>query len=173
VTPGPQEAGGVRTATVADLAAVERVEQAAERSVQIESVRAAILDPERVVLVAVVDGEVVGWAKTHLYPDADGPAPAGHYLGGVTVAPEHRRQGVGAALTAARLAWLAPRTAVVHYLVNAANTASIELHRRWGFREVARGRAFHRVPFAGGAGLLMAADLSPAVSAAGAPRSPG
>jgi len=149
----------VRTATIEDLPAVERVDAAADRSATADAVRAAVLDPQRLVVVAEVDGAVVGWAKTHLFARPDGPAPAGHYLGGVTVHPAWRRRGLGAALTEARLDWLGERTDRVHYVVNAANSASIALHRRWGFQEVARAPSFHRVPFAGGLGLLLTARL--------------
>jgi ribosomal protein S18 acetylase RimI-like enzyme len=109
------------------------------------------------VVVAEVGGDVVGWAKTHLYPVPDGAAPAGHYLGGVTVRPDARRRGVGRALTDARMAWVGLRAARVHYLVNAQNQVSIAMHERWGFREIARGPAFHHVTFAGGVGLVLRA----------------
>jgi hypothetical protein len=37
---------------------------------------------DRVVFVAVTQGEVVGVAKTHFHADSEGSSPAGHYLGG-------------------------------------------------------------------------------------------
>ncbi|WP_461164410.1 hypothetical protein [Arthrobacter sp. R4-81] len=46
----------------------------------------------RLVLVAVMKGEVVGAVKTHYHSDPDGMAPAGHYLAGVVVAPRFRRR---------------------------------------------------------------------------------
>ncbi|WP_277208625.1 GNAT family N-acetyltransferase [Isoptericola croceus] len=155
----------VRPATVDDLPAVERVQDAAGQALLLDGIRAAILDSGRLVIVAEADGAeagrvVVGWAKTHLYPRPDGVAPAGHYLGGVTVHPAWRRRGVATALTEVRMAWIGTGTNRAFYVVNAGNAASIALHKRWGFREVARGPSFHSVTFTGGAGLLMAADLN-------------
>ncbi|WP_402461804.1 GNAT family N-acetyltransferase [Isoptericola aurantiacus] len=161
---GPSDGGidglEIREATIADLAAVARVDAAAGRPTHVEGLRAAVLDPDRLVVVARAGDVVVGWAKTHLFGRSDGVAPAGHYLGGVTVHPAWRRRGVGTALTAVRLDWLGPVTDRVHYTVNARNTASIALHRRWGFQEVARAPSFHRVRFAGGVGLLLTSRTS-------------
>ncbi len=38
---------------------------------------------DRLVVVAEVEGQVVGIAKTHFHKEPDGDAPAGHYRGGV------------------------------------------------------------------------------------------
>ncbi|MEG3615883.1 GNAT family N-acetyltransferase [Isoptericola haloaureus] len=163
----------VRRAREDDLLAIEEVQEAAGRGELLDGVRAALHDPQRLVVVAEAAGAVVGWAKTHVHATSDGVAPAGHYLGGVTVAPAWRRRGVGTALTATRMDWLARRTGRVHYVVNAANTASIALHAPWGFREVVRSSALHGVRFAGGVGVLLRADLpapAPTVSAAGGTR---
>ncbi|HEY3575721.1 MAG TPA: GNAT family N-acetyltransferase [Arthrobacter sp.] len=119
-----------------------------------------ISDPDRHIVVAVTGGSIVGWAKTHLWNYADDQAPAGHYLGGVTVLPQWRRRGIAAALTEARLAWISEREREAWYVVNARNTASIELHRRWNFVEVARGPKFHTTTFEGGMGFLMRANLA-------------
>ncbi len=91
-------------------------------------------------LVAVTQGEVVGVAKTHLHPHPDGGAPAGHYLGGVVVAPGFRRRGVGSALTRARLEWIWSRASTAYYFTNEHNTASIRMHETlgFGFRPVVR-----------------------------------
>lgn len=123
-----------------------------------DSYRCVISDPNRLVLVAEAGGTVVGWAKTHFWARGDGPARAGHYLGGVTVDPDWRRQGIGARLTQARLNWIWDRSPLAWYVVNAENSASIELHRRWGFAQVAKGRRFHTTAFDGGSGLLMCAQ---------------
>ena len=72
---------------------------------------AAMADPNRHVVVATVEGAVIGWGKTHYWDHDDGPALSGHYLGGVTVLPAWRRRGVGAALTDARLRWAGSSTA--------------------------------------------------------------
>ncbi|MFF2841186.1 GNAT family N-acetyltransferase [Paenarthrobacter sp. NPDC057981] len=130
---------------------------------------AAITDDGRLVLVAEAQPDmtsgsgsaVVGWAKTHQYGVGDGPAPAGQYLGGVTVVPDLRRHGLAAALTSARLEWIWRRADTAWCVVNARNEASLALHRQWGFHEVARGSAFHGVTFDGGKGVLLAAARSP------------
>jgi len=119
----------------------------------------AIADPDRLVVVALAGGAVVGYAKTHRYPDADGPAPAGHYLGGIAVAPDARRLGAATLLTQARLDWIRGRTDTAFYFTNARNAASLALHARWGFVEVARGAAFRGVTFEGGTGILLSAPL--------------
>jgi aminoglycoside 6'-N-acetyltransferase I len=104
-----------------------------------------------------VNDEIIGWGKTHFWSYADGPAPAGHYLGGVTVSPESRRQGIARALTQARLDWIWDRSDAAWYVVNPDNLASIELHRQWGFIEVARAARLHTTNFTGGTGLLFRA----------------
>lgn len=118
----------------------------------------AMSDPDRLVLVAEADGQLVGWAKTHYWDHSDGPAPAGHYLGGVTVDGRWRRQGIAARLTQERLDWIWARSHEAWYVVNAENDASIELHRRWGFARVAERAHFHTTTFAGGRGLLLRAE---------------
>ncbi|MEH0109044.1 GNAT family N-acetyltransferase [Tersicoccus sp. MR15.9] len=128
------------------------------RGGSLDSVEKALTDPDRVVLVATsADGEVVGWAKTHRWCDDDPPAPAGHYLGGVTVAEDWRRRGIGTALTLRRMAWVRERANVAWCVVNARNTASLALHRALGFVEAARGPRFHTTTFDGGLGILLRA----------------
>jgi aminoglycoside 6'-N-acetyltransferase I len=72
----------------------------------------------------------------------------------LTVAADHRRRGIGRALTGARLDWIWQRSHDAWFVVNALNTASIDLHRDWGFEEVARGESFHGIAFSGGEGIL-------------------
>lgn len=160
-----------RQAREADVPGIVAVELAADRTPPAlagnfgAGIRAAIADPSRLVLVTEASSSlsteggaaVVGWAKTHHWDYADGAAPAGHYLGGVTVEPEFRRNGVAAQLTQARLEWIWNRSEAAWYVVNARNEASLALHRRWGFREVARGPSFHTVTFDVGEGLLLKA----------------
>ena len=87
-------------------------------------------------IVAERDGQVLGWAGWTGYDD-----PADYYAGvaecAVYVAPEARRQGVGAELLTG-LANEAPKFGV-HKLVAkifTSNESSIALFRRCGFRDV-------------------------------------
>ncbi|ALV44003.1 GCN5 family acetyltransferase [Pseudarthrobacter sulfonivorans] len=148
----------MRPAGPADLEAIAAIEQSSGRGpLSPTAMAAAVADPDRHVVVATVDGAVIGWGKTHHWDHDDGPAPSGHYLGGVTVLPAWRRRGVGAALTEERLRWVWARAPQAWYVVNADNLVSIELHRRWNFTETARGPRFHTTTFTGGLGLLMCA----------------
>lgn len=126
----------IRESTLGDLGHVSAVCNASGRTRWTGEMIAPRID--RVVLVAVTQGEVAGVAKTHLHPNPDGSAPAGHYLGGVVVAPGFRRGGVGSALTRARLEWIWSRASFAYYFTNEHNTASIKMHETLGFRPVAR-----------------------------------
>ncbi|RAN74228.1 GNAT family N-acetyltransferase [Bacillus sp. SRB_336] len=149
----------VRPASDLDIPGILDVNNRAGRSANSPASGAlAISDPGRQVVVATVAGRTAGWAKTHYWDHADGAAPAGQYLGGVTVVPDVGRRGVATALTDARLDWIWKRCATAWYVVNADNLSSIALHRGWGFAEVAEGRSFHSTQFTGGVGLLMRAD---------------
>jgi aminoglycoside 6'-N-acetyltransferase I len=146
---------GIRRATPTDREFIAGVQRKSLRMpVSSGTLELLIADPNREVLVAIDEEVMVGWAKTHYWPEDDGAAGAGHYLGGVTVLPSHRRRGVAAALTAARLSWIWQRATSAWCLVNAQNLASIDLHKRWGFQEIARGREFHGTDFAGGTGVV-------------------
>ncbi len=163
----PPAAVTLRPATKGDIEAILRIEIAAGRSPAsigtARGYRRAVADPQRCVVVAEVADDarrtVVGWAKTHHHLEQVDDAPSGHYLGGITVEPWWRRRGVAAALTEARMGWIAARAAEVFYVVNARNRASIALHRRWGFEEVLRAPRLMGLEFAGGVGLLMRADI--------------
>jgi GNAT superfamily N-acetyltransferase len=148
----------VRHAVEDDIGGILETQARAGRTATgADALSAAICDQARLVVVASLDGDIVGWGKTHFWAYPDGPAPAGQYLGGVTVMPDLRRRGIAVALTQARLDWIWERTATAWYLVNPANRASIDLHRQWGFSEVARGAKFHTTHFTGGVGLLLRA----------------
>lgn len=148
----------VRSATPGDAPFISMVQRAAERpEFRRSAIDAAMEDAQRLIMVGMVGGRVVGWAKTHHWDRPDANAPAGHYLGGVTVDPNSRRLGVGTALTEARLAWIWERSVDAWYVVNIQNTASIALHERWGFEEVARAPQFHTTAFSGGTGILLRA----------------
>lgn len=134
----------VREATDADLdATVELI--AAHRGGDVEQWRrlfdTALHDPQRHFVVAILDGRVVGFGHTKLVEgdqDHDASPPAGWYLSGVTVDPSHRRQGIGTALTRARLDRLRGSTDVVHYAAELDNTATLALHALFGFRDTGR-----------------------------------
>lgn len=121
----------IRAATMGDVEQVRDISMASGR----DSWSAGVLMPApgRLVVIAEVNGELVGAAKTHFHEQGDGAVPAGHYLGGVMVAPAHRRRGVGSALTRARLEWMWSRTDRAYYFANEHNTASIQLHEAFGF----------------------------------------
>lgn len=126
----------IRESTLDDLGHVNVVCDASDRARWTGEMIAPGSD--RVVLVAVTQGEIVGVAKTRLHQDPEGSAPAGHYLGGVVVAPGFRRRGVGSALTRARLEWIWSRASIAYYFTNEHNTASIRMHETLGFGPVAR-----------------------------------
>ncbi|WP_460462733.1 GNAT family N-acetyltransferase [Arthrobacter pigmenti] len=147
----------VRAALLNDVESITAVEKISGRPVVDRSVfEEAIGDKNRLVVVAATQDEVIGWAKTHHFGEPGHRAPAGHYLGGVTVVPEFRRTGVGSMLTEARLDWIWSRSSEAWYTVNAKNLVSIQLHQKWGFREVARGPKFHSTVFRG-VGVLFCA----------------
>lgn len=98
--------------------------------------------------VAAIGHEVVGFARTRrMNHGRDGVPlvlPEGWYLTGVIVHPTWRRRGLGEALTEARLAWLRQRTDAAYYVASRQNRASIALHERFGFQEIARGFDYPR-----------------------------
>lgn len=156
----------LRPATAADVEAVAAIEARARRTLQPDALRRAIGTPDRLVLVAEHLGQdgsttMVGWAQTHHHTTVVDAAPAGHYLGGLTVDPDWRRQGIATALTDARMAWISQRAEQVYYVVNATNDASINLHRHWSFVEVARAPQLTGILFTGGTGILMRASSGP------------
>ncbi|GAB3556617.1 hypothetical protein GCM10027344_02900 [Spelaeicoccus albus] len=110
-------------------------------------------------VVAKSDDVLVGWAKTKHFEDPDKAAPAGHYLMGVTVAPNFRRMGVASALVKTRLDWIRQRDNLAYYFTNVSNEASIALHRNPDFYEFARGPQFRSIPFDGEHGILSCANL--------------
>jgi len=115
------------------------------------------------VFVAQRAGEIVGYARLAWQtPGANGGrnAPDGFYFSGIFVHPAHRRRGIGRALTLARAQWTAQRRERAFFVVNAANHASMDLHRELGFREVSRDFDFPGITFTGGEGVLFEADPS-------------
>ena len=109
------------------------------------------------VLVATLEGVPVAYGVAHRM--ALPGLPDGWYLGGVVVTPTHRRLGIAARLTRARLDWIAARAERAYYFTNERNRASVDLHAHFGFREVVRGLAVPGLTFTGGVGLLFGVDL--------------
>lgn len=121
------------------------------------ALRGGLDSPDHGGFVAVVAGEVVGYATVGwLSPVANGGrnAPDGWYLTGLTVADRLRRRGVGRALTVARLDWLTGLATEVWYFAAAANLASLDLHRGLGFEDVTTDFEIAGVGFTGGLGVL-------------------
>jgi ribosomal protein S18 acetylase RimI-like enzyme len=152
----------IRRTTEADLDACARlIAGHDERPLARHRERLArdLAEPDRVLsLVATLAGatacaarEVVASGRLAWHqPAPDAPpdiAPAGWYLIGLIVAPEHRGAGIGLALTDARIRWALERAPEVWYFTGTANTASYAMHARLGFEEVTRRFSFPRVPF--------------------------
>jgi ribosomal protein S18 acetylase RimI-like enzyme len=120
-------------------------------------------NPEHHLVVAESNATIVGYGRARLFePGAEAPpdtAPAGYYLTGVFVAPEHRRRGIGLALTKARLDWIGRRASEAWFFAHAGNVASIDLHRLLGFEEVSRRFSFPGLAFEGGEGVLFRLEL--------------
>ncbi|HAM44048.1 MAG TPA: N-acetyltransferase [Propionibacteriaceae bacterium] len=114
-------------------------------------------DPERLLVVAEIDGTVVGHACAgwqHFDRHLAHNVKDGWYLTGVIVEPDSRRRGVGRHLVQARLDWLSTRADRAWYFASAQNEASLQLHREFGFSEVTRTFEVPGVTFTGGVGVL-------------------
>jgi len=102
--------------------------------------RSSRANPTYRLLVAEREGEVLGYGvATRFKPPEGSPenvAPAGLYLMGLIVHPEHRRQGAGAALVASRLDWIYEQDELAYYFGDDANTATVALHNSFGFQPV-------------------------------------
>lgn len=113
---------------------------------------------ERGLWVAASDTTVLAYARAARFvqePDAPpDTAPSGWYLTGLVVASQHRRHGIGEALTIVRIGHLAGRTDIIRYFANSQNLPTIALHERLGFAEVTRRFKYPGVEFAGGEGVL-------------------
>jgi len=121
--------------------------------------------PRNVLLVAELHGTLAGFGRTrYLQPALEDTAANvvadGWYLAGLIVAAGRRRLGIGAALTRARLAWIAELADEAFYFASASNRASVELHRRFGFAEVTRTFSVPGVRFERGDGVLFRVALT-------------
>lgn len=118
---------------------------------------------DRATVVGLLDGAVAGYGTAGWFEpsskDPNSAIPDGWYLLGLVVSPQFRRHGVGQQLTAARLGWLAARSARVWYFVSSTNHASIDLHTKLGFQLIATTIAVPGVTFTDG-GQLYAVDLA-------------
>ncbi len=116
------------------------------------------------VLAADIDSRVVGFGRARYLGARDlpagDPAPDGWYLTGVVVDPAFRRLGAGSVLTAERLRWIAERADTAYYFANSRNHATLALHERFAFVEIARGPTFAGTTFTGGEGILFRVDLA-------------
>lgn len=121
--------------------------------------------PDTCLLVAGDHGHITGYGRALRFapPPAAPPslAPAGYYLAGLVVHPDHRGQGTGEQITRARMAWAATRAPEIWYFTNATNYPSQRLHRRLGFSEITRDFTYPGVTFTGGTGILYRALLAP------------
>ena len=121
---------------------------------------------DRLLVVGERAGEVIGYGRVlRFVPEPDAPAdiaPSGYYLMGLVVHPDHRRRGVAAALTQARLDWISRHANEAWYFANARNAASIALHAPFGFEEVTRSFFYPRVDFDRGEGILFRRRLGSA-----------
>jgi ribosomal protein S18 acetylase RimI-like enzyme len=147
----------IRPATAGDLDACARLVAALdERSLERHRERLArdLAEPERShLLVATPAGEpdriVASGRVSRFTPPRDAPAdvaPAGWYLIGLVVAPEHRGRGIGRALTEARIAHAFERAPEVWYFTAPDNEPSLRLHAALGFTEVTRDFSFPGAP---------------------------
>ncbi|MFI2609544.1 GNAT family N-acetyltransferase [Kitasatospora sp. NPDC018619] len=151
----------VAEATEADVpapAALQARARGGSADAWADRIRRALRNECGLVVTAKAAGRAVGYATAAFLPEhpVDG-APAGCYLTGAAVNPAWRRRGIARLLTRHRMAWAWERAPVLWCFVSARNGASLDLHRRLGFRQVASGPAFQGVGFAGGEGRLLRA----------------
>jgi aminoglycoside 6'-N-acetyltransferase I len=154
------EAAVVRPASADDvnaIAMIEHITRGGDLGEWVERLRADLRHRARWLFAASHFDSVIGFGRVAMLDEAaDGPA--GFYLGGVTVVPTHRRQGVGTALTIHRLAWIWERAELAWCVVNVRNAASLLMHEHLGFIEVRQRARIHGVEFDGGVGVLLRAE---------------
>ncbi len=140
VEPSPHVRLGVQIATSEHVDAIASL--IAKSTCKLEGdcarrVRAELDNPDKLLVVALVEGDVIGWARAcYVAPSpfaAPNAAPEGWYLMGLFIDRPWRRHGLGAQLTAARLEWLARHTGRVLYIAEPGNQATRLLHDEFGF----------------------------------------
>lgn len=161
----PLDGVELRRATRDDLPAIARLMEMrgdGDRAGWIDRL-GYFLDQGELIQVALHDEDLIGYGRLAWQTPGDWGgrnAPDGYYLSGMIVDPRYRRHGIGRALTKARCDWAWARGERVHFVVNALNQASMDLHRELGFRELTRDFDFPGITFTGGAGVLFYADAS-------------
>ncbi|MBI1757184.1 MAG: ribosomal protein S18-alanine N-acetyltransferase [Fimbriimonas ginsengisoli] len=94
-------------------------------------------NPNGIFLVALLGNRLVGYGGVWLVIDEA-------HVTTVSVSPEHRRQGIAARLVIELLAMARARGALCSTLeVRAGNEAAIALYERFGFKTVARRKAYY------------------------------
>lgn len=156
----------VRPAVDADashIAAIEAAREGWEVEDALRRCRRDLANPDALLLVAEVDGELVGFGRAAaLVPSEEAghrAMPAGWYLLGVVVPDRWRRRGVARALTRERLRLITKRSSEAFYFTNARNLASRRLHGEFGFVELTRDFSGPGIAFDGGEGVLYRVDL--------------
>ena len=108
-----------------------------------ERLRLLATQGEPPVLVALVNGEVVGWAQVGRTLSLEAGAQA--ILLGLVVDGAHRGRGIGAALVAAAGAWARTQgLAVLRVRTNTTRTDTHRFYANLGFEEVKRQVVFRK-----------------------------
>lgn len=146
----------VRVARPEDAAAIAAVDATRQPRPEhhLDSVVARLARTDALTVVAEADGEVVGTSAVMVWA-AHADSPEGWYVSGITVVPAWRRRLVADRMLALELKHLDRERHQAWSVVNLTNRASLALHERHGFTEVARAASFAGITFTGGMGVLL------------------
>lgn len=146
----------VRLARADDAAAIVAVDATREPRPReyLAKVETRLARPDAIHVVAEVEGLAVGTSSLMVWPEHT-DSPQGWYVSGITVVPGWRRRRIADRMMAFELARLDRAGLPAWSVVNLANRASLDLHARHGFVEVAKAPQFAGITFAGGTGLLL------------------